>query len=312
MSRLSLLMLCSAVLGLAPGCAKRSYSDAASPPAAMTESAGFSGSGGGEAVDAAPSPDYAEAKKSSEYELDDAKDESFSRSEPTSVTAAPARGPAGGVPGTATGSSGDNRIAEPKPKPGEAREGDPPRDSTEVKKQFARQIIYTAEMQVSVYKLDDAMQRAEALTLAAGGYVANMSQGFYVLRIPAPALRGVMDELARLGVVEARTLQARDVSEEYVDLVTRIRVLRETQQQLLVLLKQARNVDEALKVRESVDRITMELEQAMGRLRLLESLIGFSTLTVRMSQRGPQNTIPSSNDPFPWVDGLGVEATEWN
>ena len=56
----------------------------------------------------------------------------------------------------------------------------------------------------------------------------------------------------------------------------------------------------------------MELEQAMGRLRLLESLIGFSTLTVRMSLRGPQNAVPSSNDPFPWVDVLGVEATEWN
>jgi hypothetical protein len=50
----------------------------------------------------------------------------------------------------------------------------------------------------------------------------------------------------------------------------------------------------------------------MGRLRLLESQIGFSTLTVRMSLRGPQNAVPSSNDPFPWVDGLGIEATEWN
>jgi hypothetical protein len=121
-----------------------------------------------------------------------------------------------------------------------------------------------------------------------------------------------MDELGRLGVVEARSLQARDVSEEYVDLTTRIRVLRETQQQLLDLLRTARNVEEALKVRASLDAITMELEQAMGRLRLLESLIGFSTLTVRMSLRGPQNAVPSSNDPFPWVDNLGVEATEWN
>ena len=35
-------------------------------------------------------------------------------------------------------------------------------------------------------------------------------------------------------------------------------------------------------------------------------------LTVRLSERGPQNAVPSSNDPFPWVDTLGVEATEWN
>lgn len=307
MSRLSLMLLCSALLGLTPGCAKHSYADA--PSAAPDSMAGSGGMAMSEAAPAMPADYDGESEKKAMANFDDApsmaKDESYNRSEPTSVTAAPARSPTGGATPTTT-------IPEAKPKPSESREAEPKSDDTESKKQFARQIIYTAEMQISVYKLDDAMQRAEALTLAAGGYVQNLSQGYYVLRIPAPALRGIMDELAHLGVVEARTLQARDVSEEYVDLTTRIRVLRETQQQLLILLKQARNVDEALKVRESVDRITMELEQAMGRLRMLESLIGFSTLTVRMSQRGPQNTIPSSNDPFPWVDGLGVEATEWN
>jgi hypothetical protein len=283
MSRMPKLLLYCALLGLAPGCAYAPKSmEAASAP------------GDGATMDAAPAPmepsadmgggDFARGEAS----FKDSDDEEA----PTSVNAAPARPPA--------------------TKPTEAREGQGAGESEDPKKQYARQIVYTAEMQISVYKLDDAMQRAEELTLAAGGYVQNLAQGYYVLRIPAAALRGVMDDLARLGVVEQRTLQARDVTEEYVDLTTRIRVLRETQAQLLTLLKQARNVDETLKVRESLDQITMQLEQAMGRLRMLETLIGFSTLTVRMSQRGPQNTIPSSNDPFPWVDGLGVEATEWN
>ncbi len=297
MSRTTLLLF--ALLGLAPACSKG---------VAAAESAPPSDAYGGMATPttaAAPAADYddGESYKKDVYSRGESLDEGVNADiAPTAVKAAPARsGPVGGP-----------TLPEPKPQPVEVKSGQGDPETAEPKKQYARQIIYTAELQVSVYKLDDAMQRAEELTLAAGGYVQNMSQGYYVLRIPAPALRGVMDDLARLGVVEARSLQARDVSEEYVDLTTRIRVLRETQQQLLVLLKQARNVDEALKVRESVDRITMELEQAMGRLRLLESLIGFSTLTVRMSQRGPQNTIPSSNDPFPWVDGLGVEATEWN
>ena len=70
------------------------------------------------------------------------------------------------------------------------------------------------------------------------------------------------------------------------------------------------NLDDC--VRQALDKVTMELEQALGRLRMLENLIGFSTLTVYVDERGPQNDIPSSNDPFPWVDSLGVEATEWN
>jgi hypothetical protein len=302
MLRRYLLLISSLLVLPGLGCAKRSYAEASAPSmdydgAAMAGSAAPS--------EPAPAPEQA-------YNFDEANLESAKKSMPsndampTSVQAAPSGGaprPSGGVKPTI----GSDKPLSPETTPTK----DEPSEEDK-KKQFARQIIYTAELQLSVYKLDESMQRAEELTLAAGGYVQNMSQGYYVLRIPAPALRGIMDELARLGVVEARTLQARDVSEEFVDLTTRIRVLRETQGQLLALLKSARTVDEALKVRASLDALTMELEQAMGRLRMLESLIGFSTLTVRMSLRGPQNAVPSSNDPFPWVDGLGVEATEWN
>lgn len=296
MLRRSLILLSSLLLLPGLGCAKRSSGEAAAAPMADY------GMAAGAAAPAEPSPER--AAESYDFADDSAKSMASDEAPPTSVQAAPA----GGAPRPTT--TGKPTI--PGDKPIEATPDKEPPSEDEKKKQFVRQIIYTAEMQLSVYKLEESMQRAEQLTLAAGGYVQNMSQGYYVLRIPAPALRGIMDELAHLGVVEARSLQARDVSEEFVDLTTRIRVLRETQQQLLALLKSARSVDEALKVRASLDALTMELEQAMGRLRMLESLIGFSTLTVRMSLRGPQNAVPSSNDPFPWVDGLGVEATEWN
>jgi hypothetical protein len=302
MLRRSLILLSSLLLLPGLGCSKKSYAESAAPSMA---SEGYGGSGGDMASPAAPpepSPERAYNLDMKAAEFDDAsmKDEA----PPVSVQAAPSGGarPSGSPKPTITG----DKPITPETTPAK------PVSEDEKKKQFARQIIYTAELQLSVYKLEESMQRAEELTLAAGGYVQNLSQGYYVLRIPAPALRGIMDDLAHLGVVEARSLQARDVSEEFVDLTTRIRVLRETQGQLLALLKSARTVDEALKVRASLDALTMELEQAMGRLRLLESQIGFSTLTVRMSLRGPQNAVPSSNDPFPWVDQLGVEATEWN
>jgi chemotaxis protein histidine kinase CheA len=181
---------------------------------------------------------------------------------------------------------------------------DPPDD-------LARKIIYTASMHISVFKVDTAMRKAEQLTVTAGGYVQSMSGGSMVVRVPAPRLRELMSAFSSFGVVEARTLSTRDVSEEFVDLRTRIRVLHETQTQLIALLKRARNVEEALKVRQALDRVTMELEQATGRMRMLQNLIGFSTLTISLVERGPHIDTPSSNDPFTWVNNLGVEATEW-
>lgn len=174
-----------------------------------------------------------------------------------------------------------------------------------------RHIIYTATMQISVFNLKDAMARAEAMPSKYGGYIQNMSGSYFVMRIPSGKLRGAMDEIAGLGVVDNRTLDAQDVTEEFLDIETRIAVLEGTQKQMLELLTKARTVEEALKVRQALDQITMELEVLKGRLRRLESLTEFSTLTLTLVERGPHTTTPSSNDPFPWVDQLGVEATEW-
>jgi hypothetical protein len=177
--------------------------------------------------------------------------------------------------------------------------------------EIARQVIYTAGMTVGVFKVARALERAEAIASAVGGYVERMSSDTIVLRIPAPALADVMTAYAELGVVETRSLEARDVTDEYVDLRSRILVLRETRDQLRALLKQARTVDQALQIRAVLDQVNMDLERAEARLRVLKSLVAFSTLTVMFVERGPHTEVPTGNDPFPWVDDLGVEATEF-
>ncbi len=307
-----ILLFCCALLGLAPGCAKRAdYSMA--PPAPDVAYDSYAGGESAPAGAAAPAEPEMPSRSYGGDE-DYAKKESVREESGVAMgpTSTPTNVPASPTPAKQAPPSG-GLVTKSKPTDAkEVKDGKVKEDEGKDPQKVARQIIYTAEMGISVFKLDEAMERAETLALESGGYVQSMSLGYYILRVPAAKLRGVMAELGKLGVVESRSLQAQDVTEEFVDLSTRIRVLKETQLQLLALLKQARNVEEALSVRRSLDQITMELEQAMGRLRMLESLIGFSTLTVRMSQRGPQNAIPSSNDPFPWVDGLGVEATEWN
>ncbi len=175
----------------------------------------------------------------------------------------------------------------------------------------ARHIIYTAHMVVSVFDLETAMAKAEAIPDTWGGYIQSMSTGMVVLRVPSKSLRKVMEEVAEYGVVEQRSLQAQDVTAEFVDIDSRLRALEETHKQLLELLSKARTVKEALEVRAALDRITAELEVLKGRMRQLQNLIAFSTLALTLQERGPHVTTPTSNDPFPWVNELGVEATEW-
>ncbi len=203
--------------------------------------------------------------------------------------------PSGGT--TADAAPGDAEPQKADEQPPEADEG--------------RHIIYTAGMRIAVFNLADAVATAESIPERHGGYVQSMSNNQVVLRIPSKNLRTVMTSLAGYGNVEQRWLNSQDVTAEYTDLESRLKALEKTHAQLLDLLGKARTVEEALKVREALDRVSAELEVLKGRLRQLDNMTTYSTLTLDFYERGPHTPTPSSNDPFPWVDGLGVENTEW-
>jgi chemotaxis protein histidine kinase CheA len=174
-----------------------------------------------------------------------------------------------------------------------------------------RQIIYTATMQVSVFELEHATELVEALPDRFGGWLQQRVDNQLILRIPAERLDEAIALVAELGVVDYRLLEALDVTAEYTDLDSRIRVLAEMQKQLQALLAKATSVEQALEIRRALDRVTLELESARAQMRELSKSIAFSTLIVRLVQRGPTHAVPSSNDPFHWVDELGVEATDY-
>jgi hypothetical protein len=174
----------------------------------------------------------------------------------------------------------------------------------------ARQVIYTAVLHVSVFDRDAAAELAERLPQRYGGWIAARNDYQITLRIAADRLFEAIEELSALGVVLHKSLLAEDVTAEYVDLDSRIRVLEQIVEHLERLLALATSVEQALEIRVELNRVRIELEAARVRMRALAELIDFSTLTLILSARGVEAP-PSSNDPFPWVDALGVEPTEY-
>jgi hypothetical protein len=173
-----------------------------------------------------------------------------------------------------------------------------------------RQIIYTAGMGLSVFDVADVMSKLEAIPERHGGWLHQRYDNSVVLRVPAAKLQLVIDEVAEWGVVEWKTLSALDVTAEYTDLESRIRVLEQMHEHLQALLVKAQNVEQALEIQVELSRITGELERLRAQMRLLESSIAFSTLAVEVRERSTAVAEPS-DDPFPWVDTLGAEATAY-
>lgn len=199
------------------------------------------------------------------------------------------------------------------PTGGKAEPAEPPTSEPDDDDQpdHGRHMVYTASLQLAVYELDEVIEFAEDIPTRYGGWVQARHDYQITLRVPAARLGEVMAELSTLGVVLGKTLQASDVTAQYTDLESRIAVLEKMLEQLELLLAQAKTVEDSLKVRQELERVRIELEAARTQFRQLAELVGFSTLTLHLSLRGSDQALPSSNDPFPWVDQLGVESTEF-
>ncbi len=207
------------------------------------------------------------------------------------------------APSSTGGPAGAGESLEPEPPP-------EPEPDAEPVANHGRQIIYTAGLGLSVFDLDDAMAKLEAIPERHGGWLQQRYDNRVILRVPAAKLEAIIAEVSAWGVVEYKTLEALDVTAEYTDLDSRIRVLAQMQAHLKDLLARAENVEQALEIQIELARITAELEQLRAQLRLLDSAIAFSTLAVTVRERGVVEPEPG-DDPFPWVDQLGAEATAY-
>ena len=168
-------------------------------------------------------------------------------------------------------------------------------------------LIYTAQLQLAVFEVEDKQRDAIAAVEKLGGFLSEQAGDRLVLRVPAAQFKLAMAELESLGDVLHRQLKASDVGEQYRDLEIRIDSARHIRQRLLALLEKANTVQESLAIEAQVERLTKEIEQLEGRLRYLTDQIALSTITLTFRPLAEEQL--SETDlklPFPWLEELGL------
>jgi hypothetical protein len=157
--------------------------------------------------------------------------------------------------------------------------------------QFNRLVIKTADISLQVESVREAEAAVRAKVQALGGYVVRAENSGsdgnltaqITFRVPVQrfdeALAGVQG-LAKK--VLSRTVSGDDVTEQFVDLQSRLRNLEATRDRLLTFLEKAATVEEALKVNESLSQVQGEVEQVRGRMEYLKQSAALSTVTVAL------------------------------
>ena len=154
-----------------------------------------------------------------------------------------------------------------------------------------RMVVRTAELTVRVDTPE--AHAAEVLVLAkeVGGFVVDSSSSGgdgwenvgATLRVPAAQFDATLTRLRALGVVTHERVHGQDVTDEYVDLGSRVANQRRLEQRLLAIMDGATTVTDALEVEKELARVRGEIERAEGRRKGIEDRVSLSTITVTLS-----------------------------
>jgi hypothetical protein len=164
---------------------------------------------------------------------------------------------------------------------------------TPVESAMQKKIIRDGSMRIEVGDISKAKQFVDTVITRYQGrasgeqYESNDYQATYYLkiRIAAGRLDSLIADLEKIeGSVVNKSLQARDVTEEYIDLETRMTNKRSYLEQYRQLLKTSKSTEDILKISERMRQIEEELESVEGRLRYLSDQVALSTLELHLYQ----------------------------
>lgn len=121
------------------------------------------------------------------------------------------------------------------------------------------------------------------------------TSGSVTVRVPVERYEELLTRVGRVGTLRSQDISSRDVTAEFTDLESRLRHLRAQEAFYLELLEEAGTVQDAIAVKQQLDSIQSQVEQAQGRLHVLEDRTAYSTLTVEIVEPGAEPVVATSD-----------------
>ena len=159
---------------------------------------------------------------------------------------------------------------------------------------YDRKIIRDANLVLIVKDIVKSKTAVDSLVKKYKAYYSNETYNntdyehncYLGIRVPAENLDALIAEIEKeIGEVYNKNINARDVTEEYIDLDTRLKNKRNYLNRYTELLKQAKTIKDILEIQTKIRELEEEIESTTGRLKYLTNQVNFSTLSLQLSKR---------------------------
>ncbi|MCX5238343.1 DUF4349 domain-containing protein [Streptomyces prunicolor] len=186
------------------------------------------------------------------------------------------------------------------------------RNTKTTPKLTASSIIRTASLSVRVKDVPKALDEARTTTENAGGFVGNEStsrdgQGHertrVVLRVPTDKYDEVLADLEGAGKLLERTAKAQDVTDQVVDVESRITSQRASVARVRELMDRATKLSDVVQLEGELSTRESDLEALLAQQASLKDRTGLATITLSLSQT-PVAKAAAKDDSPGFVDAV--------
>ncbi|TKA06456.1 DUF4349 domain-containing protein [Actinacidiphila oryziradicis] len=170
-------------------------------------------------------------------------------------------------------------------------------------------IVRTATLTVQANNVADALAQARTLVAGAGGYVGDentsldskgLQHSRLQLRVPPDTYDRVLGDLAGLGRLLGRTVSAQDVTEQVVDVQSRIKTQQASVARVRELMNRATKISDIVSLEGQLSTREADLESLQAQQASLKERTGMATVTLVLTEPAakPASAKPKAADGF--------------
>ncbi|MBD1370874.1 DUF4349 domain-containing protein [Hazenella sp. IB182357] len=168
-----------------------------------------------------------------------------------------------------------------------------------IKQSPTTQVVYTANIQLTVTNFERSKRELEKRFPAYQGYLVNSSEnhsteaisGHLTIRIPHQHFQSFLTDIQKMSGTQRPNIHVTgtDVTEEMVDLKSRLNGKEAMEKRLLNLMNQADKTSDLLSISKQLDMTQSEIEQIKGRIQYLTNQVDYATFHISIHQ--PKNAL---------------------
>ena len=167
---------------------------------------------------------------------------------------------------------------------------------------ISKKIIKNGDMEIAVSNLLEAKNKISEIIKNNKAYL--QSENFrnsdtseninLVIRVPHQNFDAIINSFSDgIGAVEAKTVKAEDVTEEYTDVSIKLENKRIYLEKYREMLKNAASTKDILEIQENIRALEDEIDVAEGRLRFIDDRVNYSTLELLLFKEKARSSATS-------------------